>query len=307
MSRVFNTTRPVTMSAINYDPIAHIGDILPNEKLRARTLSSLAWYLDRQLSSEVRGLFFKLYEQLSDPECNSTTIDSYSTFLNVMKEEDGRRTNLVEQGFMEGSGVGSIRTLICLRDTFHSAASAMDERHKVPSIDALMAEDRPMKVDALSKAKSAQLAKFMAKGNEVIEARLLAELIARKESRAIDFHERRVELVPALTGMLHFINNTSTVSDAEFHDLPVLVQKRLVQQLVSIIERAVSECSDDRKVTEFEFVKIMIEGEGAIEAVKAVLAQHTYAQSDEAIDGSVAIDHKRNVSQEQGLEAALAE
>jgi hypothetical protein len=312
MSRTFNLADLKTiMSANNYDPLAHIHDILPNQKLRQRVLSSFAWYIDRQLASEMRSLYFKLYEQLSDPDCTTNAVDSYAHFQSIMNEEEARRVNLAEQGFMDGPGVGNIRLLICLRDTYHHAAevaslSLSRQTHKVPTLEQLMSEDKPMKVDALSRSKTVALAKYMAKGDAAAEARFTAELIARKEHRAVDMHARRLEIVPALTGMLAYINNRSDVSEAEFHELPLATQRRLVQQLVNIIERTVGELSDDRTVSEFEYVKIMIEGEAAIDAVKAVLAQHTYAQLDDAIDAAVTLNHKRNSAEQERLDAALA-
>ena len=307
MSRTYTATAvaasKVTMSAKHYDPLAHLGTILPNEKMRARVVSSLAWYIDRQLVSEVRSLFFKLYEELSDSP--DSGIDSYNDFLAVMAKQEARETNMIELGYMEGSGVGTIRKLIAVRDEFHDAASAVSERHKVPTIEQLMHEDKPMKIDSLSRLKTVQLAKHMAKGDEAKEARYIEELMKRKERRAIEMHERRMELAPALSGMLSFISNTSLIDDANFSDLPADMQKRCIEQLVKIIERTVGELSDDRTVDEFEYVKILIEGEEAAAAVCRVLAQNTFASLEQPM-GQVTQAFVRAQDQREQLDAALA-
>lgn len=302
MTRVFNPALIIdpahiktTVSAINYDPLDHLDTILPNDKLRARVVSSLAWYTDVLITGEARGLFYKLYE-IAQTEGLSieagTSVNNYNDFLKLMQSKEQQEANLVEQGFMEGSGVQTLRKLLLLRQTYHDAAVGLSNRHRAPTIEELLANERPMKITTLTKDKLRALAKHMSDDDNDKETMLFDELVKRENQRAADMHKRRMEIAPILTSMISFIEHTGTDDVAELSDLPVDMRKRLIENIAKSIDRSVSELASDRSTNAIEYCSVLIEGKAARQAVERVLAHPIFNDPSELLSDT-SLRHER--------------
>lgn len=285
-----NTMPIKTVRSANfYDPIEHLEELLVSPKLRADALRQWAWYVDRQIVSTAYGLFYDMWEEAKD----TGSVDSFAEFATYMHEKTNRETNLVEQGFMSTGGVTRLQQLLIYRDEAHDAAETLiGDRYKRPEVEQMLLDEQPRRVDALSKTKLRKLAEAEANGDKELEEAMFAQLIARRVARNKDAHERRLELVPIVVGLLQFIGARAP-DEARFYDLPIDTQKRMVEQLVAIIKRSTSSMADARDVDEFDFCVMMREGKAAIAAIEQVLKHPLFSSRDDEPMGARQLDAER--------------
>lgn len=275
MSALDTLLPQVKMSAKSFDPLVFVSDRINNTRAKARVLSSLAWTLDTTMIGQVRTLFFDMFRDMTmrGEDTSNQTINSYNDFLKAMNEREQRETNLVEQGFMEGEGVYSIRRLLALRQSYHDAVIGveMNSRHVIPTIEQLLLNEKPQKANALTKEKLRMLADDEYPDNKADADALFEEFVKREDLQAIDRHEAAQSRFPAIAGMVHFIGNTSTVTEAEFSDLPMDTRKRIITGLQGAVSRALTDLASDRKVSVLEFAAARRELKSAFEELAELL------------------------------------
>lgn len=267
----------IVTSPRSFDPIDFVHTRIHNERARVRVLSSLAWTLDVTLIGQVRTLFFDMFKDMQV----GGDIDNYNSFLAAMNEREQRETNLVEQGFLEGEGVYSIRRLLALRSKFHDAVDTaqVNSRYVMPTIEQLLANEKPQKANALTKEKLRMLADDEYPNDKAEAQALYEEYVKREDLQAIDRHEAAQSRIPAIAGMCHFIGNTSTVTEAEFSDLPLDTRKRIISGLQGALGRALTDLAADRKVDVLQFAAARRELKAAVVELTELLAAPLFNES----------------------------
>lgn len=279
-------TSKLRMSPNTFDPIEFVRTYVTTEKARHHVLSSMAWYIDITTLNVLRTLFFSVFQSMQA----GGTIDHYNDFLADMNAAESRERNLVEQGFMETEGVGTLRRLFLLRQTWHDAA-LVNPRHQMPSLDTLLLNEKPQLPNALTKEKLRILAEDEAEGDAAVAEEIFNELVHRETMQAMDRLDASRARVPAMIGMAGFIEATSTEQEADFNDLPITTRKRLLQGTVSALGQATSRMTTDRSVNAIEFLAIRKELKAATAALNEVLMSDLYR--DEDIPSQAAIEEKR--------------
>lgn len=265
------TLKPtVVTSPKSFDPIDFVQTRVHNERARVRVLSSLAWTLDVTLIAQVRTLFFDMFKDMQV----GGDIDNYNDYLAAMSAREQREANLVEQGFLDGEGVYSIRRLLVLRQQFHDAVDAaqLNSRYVMPTIEQLLANEKPQKANALTKEKLRMLADDEYPNDKAEAQALYEEYVKREDLQAIDRHEAAQSRIPAIAGMCHFIGNTSTVAEADFNDLPLDTRKRIITGLQGALGRALTDLAADRKVDVLQFAAARRELKAAAVEITELMA-----------------------------------
>lgn len=275
------TAQAKSIGARTFDPLDFVQTNVTSERARAQVLSSMAWYLDVTLINNVRAVFFDMFRDMQ----SAGDIDSYNTYLAAMSEREQREANLVEQGFMETEGIASIRRMLMLRVEWHDAVGAVNDRHVMPTIESLLQNEKVQTPNALTREKLRALADDEAEGNKQTADELYEELVRREELQAADRHETAKARIPAISGMVQFIGNTSTYSSADFSELPLTTRKRLIEGIKNAIGQAVQRLATDRQVNVLEFMATRKELKAASQLISDVLAAPLF--NDDSTQASV--------------------
>jgi hypothetical protein len=297
-------------SARTFDPIDFVKTNVTTEKARAGILSSMAWYIDMMVINQLRAVFFDLYRdmQAHGEDVTRRTADSYSDFLKAMNDRVQREANMVELGFMESAGVGSIRKLLVLRQDWHNEAmTAMTAVrtnfiYVVPTIEELLRNEKPQMPNALTKEKLRALAEDVAEGDTDAAVELFNDLVLREELQAKDRHAAAAERHDALIGIGEFIEHTNPVSEADFNDLPLDSRKRLITGIKNSIAQATQRLATDRTVNVLDFMAARKELKATTNAINAVLA-HPMFDEDESPITKLAHDRQEKSLAARGFEA----
>lgn len=257
-----------SIGARTFDPIDFVQTNVFSERARYQVLNSMAWYLDITLINNVRSVFFDLFRDMQ----GAGDIDSYNEYLAAMSEREQRETNLVEQGFMDTEGIGSIRRMLLLRRDWHDAVGSLNEKHVMPTIESLLLGEKVQTTTALTREKLRMLADDEAEGNKALADELFADLVKREDLQAADRHETAKARIPAIGGMVQFIGNTSSLTSADFSELPLDTRKRLIEGIRNAIGQAVGRMASDRKINVIDFMATRKELKAATVLIDEVLA-----------------------------------
>lgn len=307
-----------TMSAAFYDPLAHIQEILPSEMLRERVVSRLAWHIDVLTVNQLRSCYFDLRDEFDAMEDLPPTIDKYNDFISLMKSKDDAHTAMAELGLTQSSGAVTLRQLLLLRPQFHDAVvqanfaktgtinpkmnrrSRKDEEpYRMLSVEELLHAEKAQQVGGSQAVKLRIDAKRAAAGDTVKEERLYQSAVEREQMFFDDQHGRRKNNIDTLVHMLDFIRYTGTEDHAEFHELPIDVQRTLIESIFAGIDQGMSNANRNRHVSTQDYWSLGEERDAAVAAIKAILAQPKFNSPEpspvrsEADATQVRIDHAR--------------
>lgn len=257
----------VTNGTAYYDPMEHVGNLIKTPSLLKAVQSSLCWYADVTYVRELRSLFWAMYEG----QVETGGIDNYNDFANAMAEREFNEYVTSQQGFDSNSGPTVLRQLARLRAAWYD--DNLNSEAKMPSLPDLLTNEKPARINADQTKRLDILAKAMADGDAEMEKVLLTSLIEKEQSRAAFSHTQRQRVNPCLELIDAFITRTDIGDGAQFHELPMPIQKRLVENTVAVLNNSILQMSRDRKMDLLEFGAATIEASKAIKAVKAVLEQ----------------------------------
>lgn len=269
---------PTLVNVATFDPIDFVRNYVTNDDAKREVLSSMSWYIDATLTNSVRTLFFRLFDDLKV----SGDIDNYNEFLARMDEDDARQKALVEQGMMETLNVSTIRQLSLMRVTWHDAVYELNPRHTCKPIAELIRSEKVQLPDALSKAKLRTVAEMLCEGEDepAIEA-MYQELLTREEIQAKNRFETARNRMDALIGMYEFIDNTSTLAEVSFEELPVATRRTLLENTKRALSQAMMRMTTNRKISVLEFGAALKELKHADKLIAEVLSSKVY--DEEAI------------------------
>jgi len=274
----------VNSSYVYFDLHETLKSLLPHELLYARVLSSLAWTLDTNIVNNARGVVYDLYSEAMA----TGTIDSWAEFINALKEIEASEANAVLNGFEETGNFKVLVELLNQSKSWHDQAEAAADRAEIKyrkrSLEELLANEQPQRVDTFTRDNLATIAKHVAKGDTNRERITTEMLIRQRTNQAASQHEQRQKLQPAVLRVLHEAqrrcdNAGYDNEDIAFHTLPLAVQVRMIEATIRIIERTLTDLSGYRQITPIAFAGITAEGFDAMDHLKLVLKAPKYANA----------------------------
>lgn len=239
--------------------------------VKQQVYSSVAWSVDNMLTNTGRTLAFRVWEQVKESGDNS--IDTFNDFIAAMRA-DAFRSHALELGGAEARNYqNTIAQLNEYRVVYHDIAMQHDDRYKTPTLEDILKNERPMRVDVQTIKKLKIIVDFQKTLNESTdEEALLAALIERQADRNTMMHQRRIELIPMMLMVItEAIRMTHIGGEIAFHDLDIDIQRTLIERTVGALERTVTNASARRQIDTLEFSAIMAECTSAVKELKVVL------------------------------------
>lgn len=255
----------LVLGTMFFDPFEHCGDLLKTPQLLGDVRSSLCWYADIAYMREVRNVFWTGFNDLHEQD---TSVE-YNDFLARMHERDFAQYMTAEQGFEAGSGPLVVRQLGRLRAAWYDGLNAQTP---VPSLEDLLANEKPTRVGAIQFERLAMLAEHMAGEDKDLRKQYLDNLVARENSQAQFAHTNRQRMNACLHLIASFCEATDTAVEFQFHQLPDTTQKRLITAVPQILNNVILRMSRDRKMSTLEYSACMLEAGAAIKAFNKILA-----------------------------------
>ncbi len=252
------------------DPFEHVGELLKTPQLLGDVRSSLCWYVDIAYVRELRNVFWSGFNDLHDQD---TSVE-YNDFLARMHERDFAQYITAEQGFEAGSGPLVVRQLGRLRAAWYDSLNAQTP---MPSLEDLLANEKPPRVGAIQYERLDMLAKHMAGDDKELYKQYLDNLVARENTQAQYAHTNRQRINACLHLIASFCEATDTAVEFQFHQLPNTTQKRLIEAVPQILNNVILRMSRDRKMSTLEYSACMIEAGAAIKAFNKILATPRWA------------------------------
>lgn len=273
----------VHRSAIYYDVLDHIEDLLMPGELKARTLSGMTWSLDMLILNMARSVFFETYEiHMGD---NPRTSDSLNEFIEAMRGLAANdKLNLMDG--RDHTNYGTLCILMKMRDAWYDdaqkAATSMRPVQML-TLDEQLIKEKVQELDPMSRAKMEQMASFAAEGDAEVSKTIMERLQEAQKLRFQKTFEMNQRIRPALRSILMHASGYALISDEQmtFYNLPVAAQVRLIEAAIRSIDRAMSDLSTNRKVTLQDFATYLRDGGAAMKALKAVLAEPKFAEHNQ--------------------------
>lgn len=309
-------TKPTTLSqALNeagvvhtrhtYFDLAHfIETKVEHEQFRAQVANSMAWFVDTLTINAARTMFYRDYKESG----GDGTQDAYNAFV----EGFLNAVDLDGQGSEFTDGVArDIVSLLGFSPTMHdiaSRASAATGRDYNPkSIEQLLSDEKPMKVNALSQAKLAQIAKFVEEDDEKAEAETLKMLLNKTEINARDQHASRQKINPIIIGLIDKAERHAK-TEIQFWQLDSKLQERLVTQTLKSIKSAIERLATYNTIETIEFAMILKNSRTVIKELEEVLVTFRTPEEDATITAQQrAAKRKATKSDAQDFEQAEAD
>lgn len=292
MSRTFQVEPPQTAvaaalnaagvhrSAIYYDLIEHVDELLMRGELKARTFSGMAWSLDMLILNMARSVFFETYEvHMGD---NPRTPDSLNEFIEAMRGlAAADKLNLMDG--RDHTSYGTLCILMKMRDVWYDEAqkASLSMRPvEVMSLDERLIKEKVQELDPMSRAKLEQFAAYAADGDAEVNKEILKRLEAAQKVRFEKTFEFNQRIRPAMRSILMQASGYGLISEEQmtFYNLPIAAQVRLIEGAIRSIERALSDLSTNRRVTLSDYATYLKEGGAAMKALNAMLKEPKFAE-----------------------------
>jgi hypothetical protein len=265
-----------------FDLIEVLNDKLTQPMLRARVLSSMAWMLDMNVINTGRSLFYDVHKEATE----SGTIDNFADFLSKMCELQAGEAFAEGLGYELNTGrLASLSLMLRLRQTWHdkaeSAAANARIKYEPKSFEVLMASEKVQTVDTLTREKLSALVDATYEGEnasteEIAQAQAL--LLNQQAARNVQIHESRQLVAPAI---LRIIDNADfhgkAIESAEFWQLALDTQIRLIGAARRAVERTLSDLASYKTITTLEYVGMIKECKAMTRELDAVLTTGKYA------------------------------
>lgn len=276
-----------TSRHVYYDVLDDVESRLMPGELKSRTLASMAWTMDMMCINTARSLFYDVYRETT--EVNS--VDAFNTYMSNVSTMNMRGAHTEEIGFENADAWDTLIMLMSLRGVWHDAAAKASQRMYQPTeLLEMMANEKQQAVNALDRQKLGLMAEFSADGDEKMTKELIDRMEQMQNARYKDSFELRRKLIPAINEILVRASSVVKLSSgvrfgtaddpqdhAEFHQLPVLTQYRLIGAAVRAIERTLMDLGTNRRITMMEYAAYLRDGGAAIKAINEVLKAPKYS------------------------------
>jgi hypothetical protein len=186
-----------------------------------------------------------------------------------MSEREFAQTITHDQGFEVNSGPAIVRQLAKLRAAWYDD---LNTQEPMPSLEDLLANEKPPRVGAIQFERLAMLAEHMAGEDKELRKQYLDNLVQRENTQAQFAHTNRQRLNPCLMIVASFCESTDVDDSFRFDMLPDTIQKRLIAAVPQILNNVILRMSRDRKMSTLEYSACMIESGAAIKAFNKILS-----------------------------------
>lgn len=287
-----------------FDLTEFIADKLEHEQFRSNVANSMAWFCDTLTINAARSMFYRDYKE-SDGD---GTQDAYNRFI----DEFLNSIDLDGQGSEFTDGVA--RDIVSLmgfapkmHDIASAAASATGRDYNPKSITQLLADEKPMQVNALTHAKLAQIAKFVEEDDEKAEAETLRMLLNKTELNAKDQHAARQKINPVIIGLIDKAE-VHARHGIEFWELDKKLQERMVTQTLSAVKSTIERLTTYKTIDTIEFAMILKNSRAVLAELNDVLKTFRTPEEDATITAQQrAAKAKAKTSNAQDFEQAQAD
>ena len=255
----------LVLGTMFFDPFEHVSDLLKTPQLLGQVQSSLCWYADIAYTREIRNVFWTGFND----HAQTHGIDDYNEFVSRMSEREFAQTITCDQGFDVNTGPAIVRQLGKLRAAWYDD---LNTQELTPSLEDLLANEKPPRVGAIQFERLSMLAEHMAGDDKELRKSYLDNLVARENAQAQFAHTNRQRINPCLMLVASFCEATDTdIEGFRFDMLPDTIQKRLITAVPSILNNVILRMSRDRKMSTLEYSACMLEAGAAIKAFNKIL------------------------------------
>jgi len=256
-----------------FDPMDAVQNAIITPSFLHSVMSSLCWYADIAYTRAVRDVFWTAFKAHVD----TGGVDDANEFVARMAEREFAERVTHEQGFEPSSGPTLVRQLAQLRLGWYTELNIPPA--EVPTLDDLLLNEKPARVSAMSLSRLEILADALVPDDTKPENKLdikkeiVATLVERENLQARFAHANRQRVNPVLSMISGFCERTDLDNEVQFHQLPDVTQKRLIQAVPSIVNNTILRMSRDRKMSTVEFVACSLEAKAVLKLFNGVLAQ----------------------------------
>lgn len=262
-----------------FDLAEFIDEKLEHEQFRSQVANSMAWFVDTLTINAARTMFYRDYKESG----GDGTQDAYNAFVEGFLNSvdlDGKGSEFTD-------GVArDIVSLLGFSPTMHDiasrAASATGRDYNPKTIEQLLADEKPMKVNALSQAKLAQIAKFVEEDDAKAEAETLKMLLNKTEINARDQHLSRQKINPIILGLVDKAQHHAK-HEIQFYELDTKLQERLVTQSLKSIKSAIERLATYNTIETIEFAMILKNSRAVMKELEEVLVKFRTPEEDATI------------------------
>jgi hypothetical protein len=234
-----------------YDLLEHVDSLLMSGELKARTFGSLAWKLDTMIVNTARAVF----KAMRTEALATGSLDAYAEFVNRIKEMTTSADHTVEVGFEDTGLFNQLTAMLNQRKFWHDAAQKHSTRtnYQPKTLVELIVSEEVQKVDGQTREKLAIEAEFMAPGDAARQAIELDGLVSLQASQFQTWFESKQKTTPAILRIIEIATQKAVfVYDDEcppFHELPIQLQRQLIESTMNSVERTCSNLCSDKRVT----------------------------------------------------------
>lgn len=233
-----------------------------HDQFRANVTSSLAWYCDTMAINLARAMFFRDYKE-AEHDSTQSAQEAYNAFI----ENFLGTIDFNESGSEFNDGIArDLTQMLGFRERLHdlaeSSASRIGRDYQPRSFRELLASEKPQPPSVETRAKLAQIAKFVIDDEqgskeelEKAEKDTLEVLLARAEGQALRNHENRKRIAPVIEGLLDVAQRYK--KDVPFTGLDKQVQERLIDQAAKAAQRTTEQLATYNTISAIEFAMIM--------------------------------------------------
>lgn len=262
---------------------------LDHEMMRANVTSSMAWVIDNTVINLARAMFFRDYKA-AEHDDNVSKQEAYDTFIDNFLGSVDNNDN-AESEFKDGVARDLVM-LLGYSDTMHDLAGRMSmavgRDYQPKTFGDLLRADKPMATNVETRAKLAQVAKFVVEDEEgtaeevaKAEAQTLEMLLARAEAQAARSFDNRKRLNPIVEGLIEVASRYKQA--CEFHELDKQLQERLIIQASKATERSAGQLATYNTIDAMGFGLIMRNVREIKKALNAVLETFRTPEEDATI------------------------
>lgn len=267
-----------------FDIVEFLNEKLEHEQLRSNVTSSMAWFVDTMAINAARTMFYRDYKD-SDGDGSREAYDAFlEGFLNSI--------DLDKSGSEFTDGVArDIVNLLGFSPQMHdiasAAAAATGRDYQPKSMQDLLASEKPQMVDALTRAKLAQIAKFVeedddGKSDAKAEEEMLRMLINKTELNNKDRHAARQQINPVILGLLEKAEVHAT-DGIQFHELDRKLQERLVTQAINSLRQTTERLASYKTIETIEYALILKNVKSVTKELNEVLKNYRTPEEDATI------------------------
>jgi hypothetical protein len=285
LSAALNTAGITTSTFAYFDLMQFVEDALLDGQLKERVTSSLAWNIDMRCINAARNVFFDAYRQsLEDGVTEeSTSIDRFNAYINGLNAANVAE-KLVPVGHVITSPLALLCSLLALRVRWHERAAANSSRaYANKSLHILMLDEKVRTVDANTRGKMAIRANFVADGDKELQEVVLQKLIDKAQLTMQQQYEMRRKLTKPVIDILNYAQErvTTVGADAEFCELPVQVQRDLIEAASKAADRAVDDMGLSTRISVDDYAVAMRDAAAFKKSLAPVLKAERFNRAND--------------------------